>query len=84
MGDDEKSSVEDEFDVIEKVEEYEKGWHINIKSKRGTGTNDRDEVQMEQFSETKPDEKERMDMAMNVTQMMNMLRMNQPVEESEE
>ncbi len=83
MTDDDSSPVEDEYDVVEKLEEFEKGHRLTIKSKRGTGTNDRDEVQIEYLTEDRPSEEERMQVASDVTQTINYLRSNQPVEEED-
>lgn len=43
-GDEEMEPVEDEFDPDRQVERRERGVSLKLKSKRGTGTRDQDEV----------------------------------------
>ena len=84
-------TTEDEQDDItvdvhrqtETVEQIEKGYILTVKSKRGTGTNDRDEVTAELRTENRPSEKEKTDLLIDVTESINFLRTNQPDEEDD-
>lgn len=72
---------DEEYDTVEKLEQTDTGYRLSVKSKRGTGTNDRDEVKAELRTEERPDEQERFDVLSDVTEAMNYLRTNQFEEE---
>lgn len=69
--------------TTEKIEKTETGFTFTVKSKRGTGTNDRDEVKAEQRTEHRPTEVERKQLLSDVKDAMTRLRSHQP-DESED
>lgn len=75
---------DDDYDTVDKVERTDTGYRLSVKSKRGTGTNDRDEVKAEMRTEDRPSEKERFELLSDVTESMNYLRTNKFDEDGDE
>lgn len=67
-----------DYDTTRKVEETEIGYRTTIKSKRGTGTRDQDEVRVEARTETYPDPTLLRRMEDDVTMLMNDRRAHDP------
>lgn len=73
-----------EFDTEEKVVKTTEGFKLKIKSKRGTGTNDRDEVQAVYQSGDAPTEDDRAFLLNHVAETMHELRANVDVDPLED
>lgn len=69
---------DEELEVDEVVERYESGYRLRLTCKRGTGTNDRDEVKAELNSRLKPTANERDELVEQVKLSMLALRGIQP------
>lgn len=69
--------------TTQKVEQTETGYTLTVKSKRGTGTNDRDEVKAEQRTEHRPTDDECDELLDDVTDALAELRSFQPDEGDE-
>ena len=72
----------DEPDTIERHEHVDIGFSCTIKSKRGTGTRDQDEVKMSIEMEDRPSPDQLENFAKHVTNVMALRRNDQPDEES--
>jgi hypothetical protein len=67
-----------EPDVIERHEHVDIGFSCTIKSKRGTGTRDQDEVKMTVEMEDRPTPEQLENFAKHVENVMSMRRSDQP------
>lgn len=67
-----------DYDTQKKVEETDVGYRATIKSKRGTGTRDQDEVRIESRTETYPDPTLLTKMEDDVRQLMDARRSHDP------
>lgn len=72
-----------DYDTEEKLTQTDVGYQLSIKCKRGTGTNDRDEVKGEYRSEEKPTDAEIADLRRQIITEMTELRAFQPDAEDE-
>jgi len=68
-------------DTRQTVEETRTGYHVEIESKRGTGTRDQDKVTVELWTEERPTPTELNALHGDVTRLMNNRRNHQPDEE---
>lgn len=74
-----------DFDTTEKIERTDVGYRLSIKSTRGTGTRDSDEVKAELRTETLGELAEQRSALVNKVELtMNQLRENQPDEVDDE
>jgi hypothetical protein len=76
--------TDSEPDVIERHEHVDIGFSCTIKSKRGTGTRDQDEVKMSIEMEERPSQDQLENFAKHVTNVMSIRRSDQPDEENDE
>jgi len=70
-------------DTHETVEETRSGYHVEIESKRGTGTRDQDKVRVEWWSETEPEPEELARLSVKAEKLMNERRAHQPDTEAD-
>jgi hypothetical protein len=68
----------------EMVEETRTGYHVEIESKRGTGTRDQDKVRVELWSETEPKSGELARLSTKAEKLMNERREHQPDAEGDD
>jgi len=68
----------DEPDIIERHEHVDIGFSCTIKSKRGTGTRDQDEVKMSIEMEERPNTDQLENFAKHVGNVMSIRRADQP------
>lgn len=73
-----------DYDTTEKVVRTDEGFRVSVKSKRGTGTRDQDEVSMEYRTETQPTPDEIENMNKWVTKLMDERRAHKPDEETDD
>jgi hypothetical protein len=67
------------YDTVERVDEYENGVRLHIRSKRGTGTRDEDKVGGELYADSIEElEANRAQLREQVIETLNELRNNQP------
>jgi hypothetical protein len=67
------------YDSVERVDEYENGVRLHIRSKRGTGTRDEDKVSGELYADSIEElESNRAQLREQVVATLNELRNNQP------
>jgi len=71
-------------DTRQTVEETRTGYHVEIESKRGTGTRDQDKVRVELWSEERPGIDMLNELHRDVMQVMNRRRNHQPDAEDDD
>jgi hypothetical protein len=71
-------------DTRQTVEETRTGYHVEIESKRGTGTRDQDKVRVELWSDERPATDMLDALHGDVTQIMNRRRNHQPDTEGDD
>jgi len=68
----------DNANTRETVEETRTGYHVEVESKRGTGTRDQDKVRVECWTETEPEDEQLARLSVKVEKLMNERRLHQP------
>jgi hypothetical protein len=71
-------SNESDYDTTEKIVQTEVGFSMRVKSKRGTGTRDQDEVTMSVDMEERPTTEQVTNLARHVQAVMDERRAHQP------
>jgi hypothetical protein len=70
--------MSDNANTRETVEETRTGYHVEVESKRGTGTRDQDKVRVECWTETEPEAEELARLSLKAEKLMNERRAHQP------
>jgi len=76
--------MSDNANTRETVEETRTGYHVEVESKRGTGTRDQDKVRVECWTETEPEAEELARLSLKAEKLMNERRMHQPDTEADD
>lgn len=71
-------------DTTTTVEEVQRGYHVRVESKRGTGTRDQDKVELEAWTETTPTDTDLDELTTKVERVMNEVRSMQPDDKNNE
>jgi len=76
--------MSDNANTRETVEETRTGYHVEVESKRGTGTRDQDKVRVEGWYEDRPAASTLLALVEDVEQLMNERRAHQPDTEGDD